>query len=69
VLEVVGRGGTGVVLKARDTKLQRFVALKVLAPRLAASAPARQRFVREAQATAAVRLGGPGPSPRPRAGG
>src|SRR5581483_8837885 len=55
VLEVVGRGGTGVVLKARDTKLQRVVALKVLAPRLAASAPARRRFVREAQATAAVR--------------
>jgi WD40 repeat protein/tRNA A-37 threonylcarbamoyl transferase component Bud32 len=55
VLEVVGRGATGVVLKARDTKLQRVVALKVLAPRLAASATARQRFVREAQATAAVR--------------
>jgi WD40 repeat protein/serine/threonine protein kinase len=55
VLEVVGRGATGVVLKARDSKLQRVVALKVLAPRLAASGPARQRFVREAQATAAVR--------------
>ncbi len=55
VLEVVGRGATGVVLKARDTKLQRVVALKALAPRLAASAPARSRFVREAQATAAVR--------------
>jgi WD40 repeat protein/tRNA A-37 threonylcarbamoyl transferase component Bud32 len=55
VLEVVGRGATGVVFKARDTKLQRVVALKVLAPRLAASGPARARFVREAQATAAVR--------------
>jgi WD40 repeat protein/tRNA A-37 threonylcarbamoyl transferase component Bud32 len=55
VLEVVGRGATGVVLKARDTKLQRIVALKVLAPRLAASRTARERFVREAQATAAVR--------------
>jgi WD40 repeat protein/tRNA A-37 threonylcarbamoyl transferase component Bud32 len=55
VLEVVGRGATGVVLKARDTKLQRVVALKVLLPRLAASRTARQRFVREAQATAAVR--------------
>jgi WD40 repeat protein/tRNA A-37 threonylcarbamoyl transferase component Bud32 len=55
VLEVVGRGATGVVLKARDTKLQRVVALKVLAPRLAANDPARERFVHEAQATAAVR--------------
>src|SRR5262249_15367615 len=55
VLEVVGRGGTGVVLRARDTKLQRVVAVKVLAQRLAPSATARQRFVREAQAAAAVR--------------
>ena len=55
VLDVVGRGATGVVLKARDTKLQRIVALKVLAPRLAASRSARERFVREAQAMAAVR--------------
>jgi hypothetical protein len=55
VLEVVGRGATGVVLKARDSKLQRVVALKVLAPRLARGGPARERFVREAQATAAVR--------------
>ena len=55
VLEIVGRGGTGVVLKARDTKLQRVVAIKALAPRLAASASARRRFVQEAQAAAAVR--------------
>jgi WD40 repeat protein/tRNA A-37 threonylcarbamoyl transferase component Bud32 len=55
VLQVVGRGATGLVLKARDTKLQRVVAIKVLAPRLAASDPARRRFVREAQAAAAVR--------------
>ena len=55
VLEVVGHGGTGVVLKARDTKLQRVVAIKALTPQLAASSAARQRFVREAQAAAAVR--------------
>src|SRR5262249_13286925 len=55
VLEVVGRGGTGVVLRARDTKLLRIVALKVLAAPLAASGTARRRFAREAPAAAAVR--------------
>ena len=54
VLEVVGRGGMGVVLKANDTKLNRIVAVKVLAPELASNATARKRFVREAQAAAAV---------------
>jgi hypothetical protein len=44
-----------VVLRARDTKLLRVVAIKALAPRLAASGTARRRFVREAQAAAAVR--------------
>src|SRR5262245_39137269 len=53
-LEVVGRGGMGVVLRAFDEKLHRVVAIKVLAPALAGSGAARQRFVREARATAAV---------------
>ena len=55
VLEVVGRGGMGVVFKARDTKLQRIVAIKVLAAHLAADGTSRKRFVREAQAAAAIR--------------
>jgi eukaryotic-like serine/threonine-protein kinase len=55
VLAVVGSGGMGVVLKARDTSLQRVVAIKLLAPQWAASGAARKRFVREAQAAAAVR--------------
>jgi len=54
VLELVGRGGMGIVLKAQDTRLNRIVALKVLAPVLAANATARKRFLREAQAAAAV---------------
>src|SRR5262245_14264656 len=54
VLEVVGRGGFGIVLRAFDEKLHRVVAIKVLAPALAGSAAARQRFVREARAAAAV---------------
>jgi serine/threonine protein kinase len=45
----------GVVLKAFDAKLQRLVAIKVLAPHLAADDVARQRFLREARAAAAVR--------------
>jgi serine/threonine-protein kinase len=55
VLEVVGHGGMGVVLKATDPALNRFVAIKVLAPQWASSSSARQRFAREARATAAVR--------------
>jgi serine/threonine protein kinase len=54
VLEVVGQGGMGVVLRAFDEKLHRVVAIKVLAPLLAVNSGARQRFVREARAMAAV---------------
>ncbi len=54
VLEIIGRGGMGVVLKAFDRDLKRCVAIKVLAPHLAQSALARKRFAREAQAAAAV---------------
>src|SRR5215468_5896681 len=54
VLEVVGRGGMGIVFRAFDTKLHRVVALKALAPQLATNCAARQRFVREARAAAAV---------------
>jgi eukaryotic-like serine/threonine-protein kinase len=54
IKEVVGQGGMGVVLRAFDTKLHRIVAIKVMALELAASATARRRFSREAQAAAAV---------------
>jgi serine/threonine protein kinase/WD40 repeat protein len=55
ILEVVGRGGMGVVLKAFEPKLHRLVAIKVMAPHLAANPAARRRFEREAKAVAAVR--------------
>jgi serine/threonine protein kinase len=54
ILDVIGRGGMGVVLKALDTTLQRVVAVKVMAPELAVSGTARERFRREAHAAAAV---------------
>ncbi len=54
VLEVLGQGGMGVVLKALDPALDRTVAIKVLTPNLAHGATARRRFDREARAAAAV---------------
>ncbi len=54
VMQEIGRGGMGVVLKAFDPSLHRVVAIKVLAPQLATSGVARKRFLREAKAAAAV---------------
>ena len=54
VLKVLGAGGMGMVLQAEDPVLKRIVALKVMRPELAAQADARERFLREAQATAAI---------------
>lgn len=51
---VIGHGGNGIVLKGYQKELNRLVAVKVMAPQLAASAVARKRFAREAQATAAI---------------
>jgi len=54
VERLIGSGGMGVVFKAFDTELNRPVAIKLLAPYLAGSGPARKRFSREARAAAAV---------------
>jgi serine/threonine protein kinase len=54
VVGLIGCGGFGVVLKAFDAALNRYVAIKALSPQLAMSGAARQRFAREARAAAAV---------------
>ena len=54
ILEPIGMGGMSLVLKGYDHELNRFVAIKVLAPHLALVGVARQRFAREAQAAASI---------------
>ena len=54
VAEEIGRGGMAVVYRAHDVRLDRWVALKVLAPEFAQDDAFRQRFIRESRAAAAV---------------
>jgi hypothetical protein len=54
VLSVLGAGGMGVVYKAHDPALDRLAAVKAMLPGLGSSPPARERFLREARAAAAV---------------
>ena len=54
VVDRVGRGGMGIVYKGHDAALNRYVAIKAMAPQWASDPAARRRFTREAQAAAAV---------------
>src|SRR5215813_1038742 len=54
IIQPIGAGGMGQVYKARDTRLNRTVAIKVLPPEFASRSDWKQRFEREAQTIASV---------------
>src|ERR1700731_3198367 len=54
ILSAIGAGGMGEVYRARDTRLERFIALKILPDHLSDRAELRERFEREARTVASL---------------
>ena len=54
IVEKLGEGGMGVVYKARDTHLDRFVAIKVLPPEKVSDPERKRRFIQEAKAASSL---------------
>src|SRR6266542_4326091 len=56
IISLLGAGGMGEVYRARDTRLDRAVALKILPSRIGGGTEARERFEREARAVSSLNL-------------